>query len=107
MTDRFRLFSDNPDVDIVGANMYNRLLQQDVNSRTSISGYDLLPNSEYLTATACESILVCTGVYDPQAQTVAETEPLKIPTTIQEDVLHGVRYVLAKEQRPWQCSQPV
>ncbi|UJR28131.1 hypothetical protein I4U23_009388 [Adineta vaga] len=99
--DRIYFFGDNPDVDIVGANMYNCLLQQDINSRTSISGYDLIRDTKYFSATVCESILVCTGVYDPDKQKQEETEPWKIPTTIQEDVFEGVKYVLTKEQRSW------
>ncbi len=96
----FLSISDNPDVDIVGANMYNRLLQQDINCRTSISGYDLISDTKYLTATSCESILVCTGVYDPNKQITEEQEPWKIPTTIQLDVLEAVKYILTKEGRP-------
>ncbi len=98
----FISFSDNPDVDIVGANMYNRLLQQDINKKTSISGYDLLSDTKYLSATSCESILVCTGVYDPNKQTTEEQEPWKRPTTIQLDVLEAVKYILTKEGRPWE-----
>ncbi len=94
-------FSDNPDVDIVGANMYNCLLQQDMNCKKSISGYDLIWDTKYLSAKSCESILVCTGVYDPNKQTTAETEPWKIPTTIQVDVLEAVKYILTKEEQPW------
>ncbi|CAF0887471.1 unnamed protein product [Adineta ricciae] len=97
--DHIYFFGDNPDVDIVGANMYNCLLQQDSNNRKSISGYDLMRDTNYFSARACESILVCTGVYDPSKQPHPETEPWKMPTTIQTDVLEGVKYVLAKEQR--------
>jgi hypothetical protein len=92
--------SDNPDVDIVGANMYNRYLQQDITCRTSLSGYGLIRDTKYLSARTCESILVCTGVYDPSKQTTAETEAWKTPTSIQADVFEAVKYVLAKEQRP-------
>jgi hypothetical protein len=82
--------------------MYNRLLQQDINCKTSLSGYDLISDTKYLSATSCESILVCTGVYDPNKQTNEEQEPWKIPTTIQHDVLEAVEYILAKEERPWE-----
>ena len=81
--------------------MYNRLLQQDKNSRKSISGYDLISDTEYLSATSCESILVCTGVYDPNKQITEEKEPWKIPTTIQLDVLEAIKYILSKEGCPW------
>jgi hypothetical protein len=82
--------------------MYNRLLQQDINCKTSLSGYDLITDTKYLSATSCESILVCTGVYDPNKQTSEEQEPWKIPTTIQDDVLEAVKYILTKEERPWE-----
>ncbi len=82
--------------------MYNRLLQQDINSKISLSGYDLILDTTYLSATSCESILVCTGVYDPNKQITEEQEPWKIPTTIQLDVLEAVKYILTKEDRPWE-----
>jgi hypothetical protein len=81
--------------------MYNCLLQQDINCKTSISGYDLIFDSTFLSATSCESILVCTGVYDPNKQIIDEKEPWKIPTTVQYDVLEAVKYILTKEGRPW------
>ncbi|CAF0787996.1 unnamed protein product [Adineta steineri] len=99
--DRIYFIGDNPDVDIVGANIYNDLLKQDMNCKTSTSGYDLIQDSQYLSATICESILVCTGVYDPNKHIIDDTEPWKIPTTIQGDVLDAVKYVLNKEQCPW------
>lgn len=95
--DKIYFIGDNPDVDIVGANMYNCLLQQDKNARTSISGYGLIKDTEYLSAKSCESILVCTGVYDPTKQTAEEKEHWKIPTTIQNDVLDAVKYILKNE----------
>ncbi|CAF3361323.1 unnamed protein product [Rotaria sp. Silwood1] len=99
--DKIYFIGDNPDVDIVGSNMYNCLLQQDVNTRTSISGYDILTDPKYLTATSCESILVCTGVYDPNKQTAEEKQHWKIPSTTQHDVLDAVKYILKKEGISW------
>jgi len=84
-------------VDIVGANVYNRFLQQETECKTSLSGYDLITDPTYLSAKTCESILVCTGVYDPTKDTTVEREHWKIPTTIQDDVLAAVKYVLNKE----------
>lgn len=95
---RIILFRDNPDVDIVGANMYHCLLQQDPDSRKSISGYDLISDSKYLSATSCDSILVCTGVYDPNKQLTAEKEHWKIPTITKHDVLEAVQYILKREE---------
>ncbi|CAF3456513.1 unnamed protein product [Rotaria socialis] len=95
--DKIYFIGDNPDVDIVGANMYNSLLQQDVDARKSISGFDLITDPTHLTATSCQSILVCTGVYDPNKQLTEEKEHWKKPTTIQHDVLDAVKYILKKE----------
>jgi HAD superfamily hydrolase (TIGR01456 family) len=99
--DKIYFVGDNPDVDIVGANMYNCLLQQDSNCRTSISGYDLISDAKHLSATSCESILVCTGVYDPNKQLTAEREHWKIPTVMKHDVLEAVEYILKQEESSW------
>ena len=93
-------FSDNPDVDIVGANMYNRFLQQDLHSKKSISGYDFISDPTYLSAKSCESILVCTGVYDRNKPTMEKKESWKIPTTIEDDILEAVKYILTNEGYP-------
>ncbi|CAF3026620.1 unnamed protein product, partial [Rotaria sp. Silwood2] len=102
--ERVYFIGDNPDVDIVGANMYNHLLQQANNLRTSISGYSLLTDSKYLSATLCESILVCTCVYDSQKHKLDRKNPWKSPTTIKLNVLEAVKYVILKEAWPWIVS---
>lgn len=94
-------FRDNPDVDIVGANMYHSLLQQEHEPKTSLSGYDLLTDPVYLSARSCESILVCTGVYNSKVHRLNDKEGWKMPTVIQEDVLEAVKYILNKENQPW------
>ena len=94
-------FRDNPDVDIVGANMYQSLLQQEHEPKTSLSGYDLLTDPVYLSAKSCESILVCTGVYNPNVHRLDDEKGWKKPTVIQEDVLEAVKYILNKENQPW------
>lgn len=99
--EKIYFIGDNPDVDIVGANMYNHLLQQAANVRSSLSGYSLLNDSKFLSATACESILVCTGVYDPSKHSIDGKIVWKVPTTIELDVLEAIKYILAKESRPW------
>ncbi|CAF3984000.1 unnamed protein product [Rotaria sp. Silwood2] len=88
---------DNPDVNIVGVNMYNYLLQQMMNLRISINGYSLLSDSKFLSTTSCESILLCTGVYEPNKQKLDGKNPWKLPTTIKLDVLETVKYILLKE----------
>ncbi|CAF3125191.1 unnamed protein product [Rotaria sp. Silwood2] len=95
---------DNPDVDIVGANMYDHVLKEPRNFRTSISGYSLLSDSLLLSATACESILVCTGVYEPNKHKLDGKNPWKLPTTIKLDVFEAVKYILFKETFPWIVS---
>jgi hypothetical protein len=92
---------DNPDADIVGANMYHSFLQQDPAERTSISGYDLMADETHLSARSCESILVCTGVYDPEKCNINDSPPWKRPTMVQADVLEAVKYILIKENSPW------
>ncbi|CAF0932512.1 unnamed protein product [Rotaria sordida] len=96
-TETIYFIGDNPDVDIVGANMYNHLLKQGMNFKTSISGYSLMPDSKFLSATVCESILVCTGVYDPSKHKLDGKNQWKSPTTIQLDILEAVKYILSKE----------
>lgn len=99
--EKIYFIGDNPDVDIVGANMYHHLLQQAVHVRVSLSGYSLLTDTKLLSATACESILVCTGVYDRSKHTIDKKIVWKVPTTIELDVLEAVKYILSKEGRPW------
>jgi hypothetical protein len=81
--------------------MYNHLLQQAMDYRTSISGYNLLADSQFLSATSCESILVCTGVYDRTKHIIDGKIPWKVPTTIESDILDAIKYILGKEGRPW------
>jgi hypothetical protein len=88
---------DNPEVDIVGANVYNALLQKARSSNDSFTGCGLLSHPRLLSAKLCESILVCTGVYDPSLHKINPKQPWSIPTTIQLDVSEAVSYVLAKE----------
>jgi len=84
--------------------MYNHLLQQAIHLKTSISGYSLLPDMKLLSATSCESILVCTGVYDPNKHNLDGKTPWKVPTRIELDVLEAIKYILSKEGRPWTVS---
>jgi len=102
--EKIYFIGDNPDVDIVGANMYNHILQQGLNVKGSLSGYSLLTDRTFLTATSCESILVCTGVYDPNKHVIDGKIPWKVPTTIENDVLEAVKYALMKEGRPWSVN---
>jgi hypothetical protein len=81
--------------------MYHHLLQQAINLKTSISGYSLLSDSKFLSATSCESILVCTGVYDPKKHKIDEKIPWKVPTKTEPDVLEATKYILHKEGRSW------
>lgn len=92
---------DNPDVDIVGANTYHRFLQQDPEERTSISGYDLITDETHLSARSCESVLVCTGVYNPEKCRINDSPLWKRPTVVQLDVLEAVKNILIKENCPW------
>jgi ribonucleotide monophosphatase NagD (HAD superfamily) len=99
--EKMYFIGDNPDVDIVGANMYNHLLQQVINAKTSLTGYSLLTETSYLSAKSCESILVCTGVFDRNKHNIDEKNQWKKPTTVENDVLEGIKYVLSKEGFPF------
>lgn len=99
--EKIYFIGDNPDVDIVGANMYNHLLKQAMHARTSLSGYSLLTDSKLLSATSCDSILVCTGVYDPLKQKIDGQNSWKVPTKVEADILEAIKYILGKEGRPW------
>jgi hypothetical protein len=81
--------------------MYHHLLQQATHLKASLSGYSLLTDSQFLSATSCESILVCTGVYDPKTHKIDGKIPWKVPTTIEHDVLDAIKYILSKEGCPW------
>jgi ribonucleotide monophosphatase NagD (HAD superfamily) len=79
--------------------MYHSFLQQDLNNRKSLSGYDLITDTEYSSARSCESILVCTGVYNRHKHTVDSNQTWKRPTIIQDDILDAVKYILNKENQ--------
>lgn len=87
--------------------MYNRFLEEDPHSKTSISGYDFISDSPYLSAKSCESILVCTGVYDRNKSTIDKTELWKIPTTIEDDIFEAVKYILIKEGYSGEFSKEI
>jgi hypothetical protein len=88
---------DNPEVDIVGANVYNALLQKSKSSNDSYTNCGLLAHPRLLSAKSCESILVCTGVYVPNVHKINTKQPWAIPTTIQLDAAEAVNYILTKE----------
>lgn len=66
-------------------------------SNDSFTGCGLLSHPRLLSAKTCESILVCTGVYDPNIHTIDMKKPWSVPTTVQMDALEAVNHVLAKE----------
>ncbi|XP_014326738.1 haloacid dehalogenase-like hydrolase domain-containing 5 [Xiphophorus maculatus] len=98
---------DNLMTDIYGANMYNRFLEERASiknpkavaqvvaatgSSTAMPGgeeeFDSMWESELAlpSATSCKSILVCTGVYNPNAEV-----PSDASRCIKETVFHGHR----------------
>jgi hypothetical protein len=84
-------------VDIVGANLYNALLQKTKSPNDSFTGCGLLAHPRLLSAKSCESILVCTGIYDPNIHKINAKQSWAIPTTIKLDASDAVTYVLTKE----------
>ncbi|CAF0730523.1 unnamed protein product [Adineta steineri] len=95
--ERMYFIGDNPEVDIVGANIYNAFLESAKVSNNSCTGSGLLSHPRLLSAKLCESILVCTGVYDPSIHTLNQKQPWSMPTTIQKDASDAVTYILNKE----------
>ena len=112
--------SDNPSVDIVGANLYDRYIKQrDSNGNScDIPLSRLIPHSDDLykqTVENCHSMLVGTGVYkhlpedqqktSPTSKTgiyhghrdVAHEEDLTKPHKYFEDVHEGIEYILKRE----------
>ena len=64
LKDNFLLKSDNPDVDIKGANLYKEhlmSLEPKLKRRSSVVNLDIKSTDKV------ESILVCTGVYSPES----------------------------------------
>lgn len=103
----FSILRDNLMTDIYGANLYNRFLEERAarknpkavakvaaatGSSATVPGgeeeIDSLRESELAlpSATSCKSVLVCTGVYDPNAEV-----PLDSSRCIKETVFHGHR----------------
>lgn len=117
-------YRDNPDVDVMGANLYDRYLQR-VWSNPADSDDDddihkdhmpecrAIPKSPTLykqTVRSMESVLVGTGVFKPGTNLGSkgpnvyhghrdiENEPeLTKPSRFSDDVYHGIEYILKRE----------
>lgn len=121
----FLFCSDNPNVDIVGCNLYERFLKDSWSNRRNRNRNDsitrTLPRSRSIpceealyeqTVTSMESLLVGTGVYNPEKETetrsedsvyhghrdIAHEPELAKPTKFVPDVDNGISYILEKEQ---------
>ncbi|XP_063443509.1 haloacid dehalogenase-like hydrolase domain-containing 5 [Mytilus trossulus] len=116
---------DNPNVDIVGCNLYERFLKDSwINRRNGNRNNSInrtLPRSRSIpcdaalyeqTVTSMESLLVGTGVYNPEKESettlpedkvyhghrdIAHEPELATPTRYVEDVDQGISYILEKE----------
>lgn len=73
-------------------------MQKNQSSTDSYTNCGLLTHPRLLSAKTCESILVCTGVYDPNVHKINTKQPWIVPTTIQLDAASAVQYVLTKEK---------
>ncbi|CAF1119792.1 unnamed protein product [Didymodactylos carnosus] len=96
LIEKIYFIGDNPDVDILGANLYNehlKLKRSGMNRTYDLLDYDLLSAKE------CESILVCTGVYNDTKKNIDVKNILKRPNVIEDDVSGAVSYILAKEEK--------
>ncbi|XP_021370280.1 haloacid dehalogenase-like hydrolase domain-containing 5 isoform X1 [Mizuhopecten yessoensis] len=109
---------DNPQVDIVGANLYDRFLKQNKNGNGHIHKplprSRSIPCSEHLmeqTVLAMESLLVGTGVYNAEKESkktdnddvyhghrdIMHEPDLARPTRYVKDVYHGLQHILEQE----------
>ncbi|XP_069141469.1 haloacid dehalogenase-like hydrolase domain-containing 5 isoform X2 [Argopecten irradians] len=109
---------DNPHVDIVGANLYDRFLKQSQQGNGHI--HKPLPRSRSIpcggqlmeqTVEAMESLLVGTGVYNEEKEAqktdnsdvyhghrdIMHEPELAKPTHFVKDVLHGLQHILQQE----------
>lgn len=112
-------YSDNPQVDIVGANLYDRFLKESYRNRNQRIPPRRVPRSRSIpsedglfeqTVTQMESLLVGTGVYkhdtDSQNENSVyhghrdiEHEPhLAKPSRFVPDVLHGIQHIFEAER---------
>lgn len=111
---RIYCVGDNPETDIMGANLYNRYLSFVRGAGQSERVYAGTDSTSTPTAWAgradsCQSILVCTGVYHPEKsfsgdissnythRDFADYPQLKDPTHVVKNVLQAVEYVLHTE----------
>lgn len=113
------IYSDNPNVDIVGANLYDRFLKQtkngDGNRPLCLPRSRSIPCSGELmeqTVQAMESLLVSTGVYNPDKESnktdndadvyhghrdITHEPELATPTRVVKDVYHALHLILEQE----------
>ena len=117
---RFSVHSDNPSVDIVGANLYDRHIKKKDNNANifDLPMSRVIPVSEKLheqTVEDCHSLLVGTGVYRYDSERISEDcrestngtyhghrdikhEPeLTRPHRFVRDVSEGIDYIFCKE----------
>ena len=117
---RFFVHSDNPSVDIVGANLYDRYIKKKDNNANifDLPMSRVIPVSEKLheqTVEDCHSLLVGTGVYRYDSERISEDcrestngtyhghrdikhEPeLTRPHRFVRDVSEGIDYIFCKE----------
>ncbi|CAL8068634.1 unnamed protein product [Calicophoron daubneyi] len=129
--DRLYFFGDNPDVDILGANLYNNFLRRfrhasggdrsnsdySTHQRVSVSQSRMVPPKADLLPQTCrgiDSILVETGVYNPNDKNRRHRSythrdfqgatDLNLPTYEVQDVLEGIKMVL--DQQGYHPSVP-
>ena len=116
------LYSDNPNVDIVGANLYDRYLKkmwtnvENGNEDSSdLPSCRTIPTSVSLrrqSVRSMESVLVGTGVFCPEKEKNKSEEDdvyhghrdilhepeLAKPSRFVPDVCHGIQYILKQEK---------
>lgn len=118
--ERMYFFGDNPDVDILGANLYNNFIRRyrhvsggsgdyAQEQRVSVADSRMFPSSAEIlpqTARSIDAVLVQTGVYKPDARIRQRPSychrdfqgatDLVLPTFEVQDCLEGIQMILAQ-----------
>ena len=113
------VFRDNPNTDIIGANLYDRYLKKMWNNKdtgsdeeTELPQSRVIPKDTHLrrqSVRSVESVLVGTGVYSPESEENKDDEvyhghrdivfepELAKPSIFVPDVYHGIQHILEHE----------
>lgn len=106
---RIYFVGDNPDVDVYGANLYNRLISLRRQGQKRVAGGEDVIEGDDKWVDECNSVLVCTGVYNDMRDYYSQRElsyahrdytadpMLRKPKMVAVDVYEAVHMILKKE----------